>query len=209
MVWALQLLSYLKVTQKLIQMSSMSMTGSMQQGIYITTEFFSKKNRSFHFVWIVRVDCMSFSFCLLSRPERLEAHGFSFASFGSSLGLAFELNALGAIHGFVSFSVLSVVITIWTNIWTVLPPFGCHKYSQPKRQAQRAAKTRKRKAMSFKAFRARKEVETERHAVHPDNPDKMKRPIFFWKKFGCYIYSLLHGTCHGHAWHLNQFLSYF
>ena len=62
----------------------------------------------------------------------------------------------------------NVVITIWTNIWTVLPClplFGCHKYSQPKRQAQRAAKTRKRKAVSFKAFRARKEAETERQST--------------------------------------------
>ena len=58
-----------------------------------------------------------------------------------------------------------VVITIWTNIWTVLPLFGCHKYSQPKRLAQQAAKTRKKKAMSIEAFRARKEAETERQST--------------------------------------------
>ena len=37
--------------------------------------------------------------------------------------------------------------------------------TQLKRQAERAARTRKRKAMSFKAFRARKEAETERQST--------------------------------------------
>ena len=55
-------------------------------------------------------DCQSgLYFCLLSRPKRLDAHagtGLSFASFGSSLGLPFGLTALGAIDGFVLFSVM-------------------------------------------------------------------------------------------------------
>ena len=80
---------FLKSNSKIDSNASMS----MQQGInIITTEFLKNK-------WVVSfcLDCqggLSFSFCLLSRPERLEAHGFSFASFGSSLGLAFGLTVL-------------------------------------------------------------------------------------------------------------------
>ena len=77
---------------------------SMQQGINIATDFL-KKNRAFHFVWIVSVDCLtlsvSASFLALNALKLMAS--FSIASFGSSLGLAFELNALDAIHGFASF----------------------------------------------------------------------------------------------------------
>ena len=129
MVLAQQLLSYFQKPNSEID-SNANM--SMQHGINITTDFF------FFFKSVVSfcLDCqrgLSFSFCLLSWLERLKAHGFSFASSGSSLGLAFELS-IPFSDSWICFIFSNVVITIWTNIWTViLSLFGCHKYSQSKR----------------------------------------------------------------------------
>ena len=60
---------------------------------------------------------------------------------------------------------VQIVITTLQKMKQIHESLNGTECIQLKRQAQRAAKTRKRKAMSFKAFRARKEAETERQST--------------------------------------------
>ena len=86
----------------------------MQHGINITTD------RSFHFVWIVTVDCLSVSASFLAL-NALKLMAFLLRVLAARW--AWRLSWMHSVpfnDSWICFIFCNVVITIWTNIWTVL-----------------------------------------------------------------------------------------